>query len=63
MSGDPLQIDLGKVEAPTGGLEFTLVVGEEGDAHVQVYATDPSAAGKGGVLVMLDGTGTSSSRR
>jgi hypothetical protein len=57
MPDPPLQIALGKVETLIGELELTFVVNEAGDAHVQVYATDPSSAGKGGVLLMLDGNG------
>jgi hypothetical protein len=57
MQDSPLQINLGKVQTLIGELEFTFVVGQDGDAHVQVYATDPSKAGKGGVLVMLDANG------
>lgn len=57
MSDSTLQIALGKVETLIGELEFTFVVNEGGDAHIQVYATDPSRAGKGSVLLMLDGNG------
>ena len=53
----PLQVDLGAVETLLGNLQFTFVVSAEGDAHIQVYATDPSAAGKGGVMLMLDAGG------
>jgi hypothetical protein len=57
MSDSTIQIALGKVETLIGELEFTFVVDEGGAAHVQVYATDPSRAGKGSVLLMLDGNG------
>jgi hypothetical protein len=50
----PLQVDLGAVETLLGSLQFTFVVSPEGDAHIQVYATDPSSASKGGVMLMLD---------
>ena len=53
----PLQIELGAVETLLGNLQFTFVVSAEGDAHIQVYATDPSSAGKGGVMLMLDAQG------
>jgi len=53
----PLQIDLGSVETLLGNLQFTFVVSAEGDAHVQLYATDPSKAGGGGVVLMLDAQG------
>jgi len=33
------------------------VVSGEGDAHIQVYAVDPSSAGKAGVQLMLDANG------
>ena len=53
----PVQIDLGAVETLLGNLQFTFVLSPEGDAHIQVYATDPSIAGKGGVMLMLDAGG------
>ena len=51
------QIELGAVETLLGNLQFTFVVSAEGDAHIQLYATDPSSAGKGGVMLMLDAQG------
>jgi hypothetical protein len=57
MQDAPLQLDLGTVETLIGNLHFTFVVNGEGDAHIQVYATDPSRAGKAGVSVMLDANG------
>jgi hypothetical protein len=57
LQGAPLQLDLGAVETLLGNLQFTFVVSPEGDAHIQVYATDPSSAGKGGVMLMLDAQG------
>ena len=54
MQESPLQVDLGAVETLLGNLQFTFVVSPEGDAHIQVYAADPSSAGKGGVMIMLD---------
>lgn len=57
MTDAPLQIDLGAVETLLGNLQFTFVVSPEGDAHIQVYAADPSSAGKGGVMLMLDAQG------
>jgi len=51
------QIDLGAVETLIGNLQFTFVVSPNGDAHLQVYATDPSRASKAGVSVMLDANG------
>jgi hypothetical protein len=59
MSGKPdaaTQVDLGTVETLLGSLQFTFVVDAEGDAHIQVYATDPSGPGKG-VVIMLDAQG------
>lgn len=53
----PLQIDLGSVETLLGNLQLTFVVSAGGDAHIQVYASDPSSAGKGGVMLMLDAQG------
>lgn len=57
MAEHTTQIDLGTVETLLGSLQFTFVVSPEGDAHVQVYATDPSVMGKGGVMIMLDARG------
>jgi hypothetical protein len=51
------QIELGSVETLLGNLQFTFVVSPGGDAHIQVYAADPSSAGKGGVMIMLDAQG------
>ena len=53
----PVQIELGAVETLLGNLQLTFVMSPEGDAHIQVYATDPSSAGKGGVMLMLDAGG------
>lgn len=57
MQDSPLHVDLGAVETLLGNLRFTFVVSAEGDAHIQVYAADPSSAGKGGVMIMLDAQG------
>ena len=57
MQESPLHVDLGTVETLLGNLQFTFVVSAEGNAHIQVYAADPSSAGKGGVMVMLDAGG------
>ena len=51
------QIELGSVETLLGNLQFTFVISPGGDAHIQVYAADPSSAGKGGVMIMLDAQG------
>ncbi|HEX7317513.1 MAG TPA: hypothetical protein VF297_26670 [Pyrinomonadaceae bacterium] len=51
------QVDLGSIETLLGSLQFTFVMSPEGDAHIQVYAADPSSAGKGGVMIMLDAQG------
>ena len=57
MQEDPLQVELGAVETLLGNLQFTFVVSPAGDAHIQVYATDPSSASKSGVMLMLDAQG------
>jgi hypothetical protein len=51
---DPPHIALGKVETLIGELEFTFVVNDAGEAHVQVSATN---AGKGSAIVLLDANG------
>jgi|GEM_PF-2203444 len=55
--GEPLHTDLGAIETLIGNLQFTFVVSPEGDAHIQIYATDPSSATKSGVTLMLDANG------
>jgi hypothetical protein len=57
MKGEPLHADLGAVETLIGNLQFTFVVSPEGDAHIQIYATDPSSASKSGITLMLDANG------
>jgi hypothetical protein len=57
MSDAAQQIELGAVETLLGNLQFTFVVSPEGDAHIQVYATDPSQGARGGVMLMLDAGG------
>ena len=57
MQGETLQTDLGAVETLIGNLQFTFVVSPEGDAHIQIYATDPSTATKSGITLMLDANG------
>ena len=57
MEGEPLHKDLGAVETLIGNLQFTFVVSPEGDAHIQIYAADPSSASKHGVTLMLDANG------
>ena len=54
MQNAPTLIDLGTVETLLGNLQFTFVISPEGDAHIQVYAMDPSSSTKSGVMVMLD---------
>ena len=51
---EPLHTDLGSVETLIGNLQFTFVISPEGDAHIQIYAADPSSASKSGVTLMLD---------
>ena len=57
MEGEPLHKDLGAIETLIGNLQFTFVVSPEGDAHIQIYATDPSSATKSGITLMLDANG------
>lgn len=51
------QADLGSIETLLGNLQFTFVVSPDGDAHIQVYAANPSSAGQGGIMLMLDAQG------
>lgn len=57
MTDAPIHVDLGTVETLIGNLQFTFMVSAEGDAHLQLYAVDPSGAGKSGVTVLLDAGG------
>jgi hypothetical protein len=57
MQAEPLHTDLGAVETLIGNLQFTFVVNPEGDAHIQIYAADPSSASKPGITLMLDAKG------
>jgi len=44
---------IGSVSSICGKLNFTFVVHSSGNAHVQIYASDPSDARKSGVLITL----------
>ena len=57
MQNPPLHVELGAVETLLGNLQFTFVVSTEGDAHIQVTASNPSSAGKGNIVLMLDAQG------
>lgn len=57
MQRETLQTNLGAIETLIGNLQFTFVVSPEGDAHIQIYAADPSSAAKSGVTLMLDAKG------
>jgi hypothetical protein len=57
MQGETIQTDLGSVETLLGNLQFTFVLSPQGDAHIQVYAVDPSSATKASVMLMLDANG------
>ena len=55
MADAPFQVELGTVETLIGNLQFTFVLSPGGDAHIQVYAANPSSTG--GVTLMLDANG------
>lgn len=57
MQNPPLHVELGAVETLLGNLQLTFVVSAEGDAHIQVTASNPSSAGKGNIVLMLDAQG------
>ena len=57
MQRETLQTDLGAIETLIGNLQFTFVVSPEGDAHIQIYAADPSSPTKSGITLMLDSNG------
>jgi hypothetical protein len=55
MDDASLQVNLGSVQSLCGKLSFSFVVRNNGDAHLQIYGSDPSDGRKSGVLVTLDG--------
>ena len=55
MQEAPVQIDLGAVETLLGNLQFTFVMSPAGDAHIQVFADDPSSATKASSIFFTSG--------
>jgi hypothetical protein len=49
-----LQVNLGAVDSVCSRLEFSFVVRNNGDAHLQVYASDTCDRRKSGVLLLLN---------
>jgi hypothetical protein len=49
-----LQVNLGSVQSICGKLSFSFIVRDNGDAHLQIYASDQSDGRKSGVLLSLD---------
>ena len=54
MDDASLQVNLGSVQSLCGKLSFSFVVRTSGDAHLQIYGSDPSDGRKSGVLLTLD---------
>ncbi|QDV51786.1 hypothetical protein [Gimesia fumaroli] len=54
-----LEVNIGSVQSNFGKLSFELTVHSSGDAHVRVYAFDPSDMRKSGVMLFLDEAGYS----
>ena len=54
MNDASLQFNIGSVGSRFGQLKFSLVVSNDGNAHLQIYASDPSDLRISGVLLMLD---------
>ena len=51
-----LQLNIGAVQSLCGKASFSVVVRSSGDAHLQIYCSDPSDGRKSGVLITLDET-------
>lgn len=49
-----LEVNIGSIASLVGELRFKFVVHSSGDAHLQIYAADPTDLRKAGVLLMLD---------
>ncbi len=52
-----LQFNIGSAGSRYGQLKFSFVVMNDGNAHLQIYASDPSDLRIAGVLLMLDESG------
>ncbi|MCA1567270.1 MAG: hypothetical protein LC803_16780 [Acidobacteria bacterium] len=48
-----IQINIGTIRSVIGQLNFTFVVGSDGNGHLQVMATDPTNLRKAGVYLTL----------
>lgn len=55
-----VQINLGSVESYCGQLSFSIVVQNDGNGHLQLYASDPSNLRKSGIVVFCDEQGLGS---
>ena len=51
-----MQVSLGFVQSLCGKLSFSFVIRNNGDAHLQIYGSDPSDGRKSGILLTLDET-------
>lgn len=49
-----LEVRTGTIESFSGRLSFSFVVRTGGDAHVQIYGSDPTNLRKSGVLLCLN---------
>ncbi len=54
-----LEVNLGSIESMSGKLNFELIVHSSGDAHIRLYAFDPSDLRKSGIMLFLDENGYS----
>jgi hypothetical protein len=54
MNDASLQFNIGSVGSRYGQLKFSFVVSNDGNAYLQIYASDPSDLRISGVLLMLD---------
>ncbi len=49
-----VRVNLGSVESYCGELSFSIIVQNDGSAHLQLYASDPTNLRKSGIIVFCD---------
>lgn len=54
MDDASMEVSLGSVQSLCGKLSFSFVVRSSGDAHLQIYGSDPSDGRKSGILLTLN---------
>jgi hypothetical protein len=54
MEDASIEVKLGSVQSLCGKLSFAFIVRNSGDAHLQIYGSDPSDGRKAGILLTLN---------